>query len=78
MIGTAPDHLVAVHAGVANVSPLNGTTSLISHREADRSIDQLEDEGGDLVFEGVSSLPSGFSPSAFPSSGTYSAGVATP
>ena len=59
MIGTAPDHLVAVHAGVANDSPLNGTTSLISHREADRSIDQLEDEGGDLVFEGVSSLPSG-------------------
>jgi hypothetical protein len=44
---------------VVNVSPLNGTTSLISPAEADRSLDQLEDEGGDLVFDGVSGVPQG-------------------
>jgi hypothetical protein len=60
MIGVGgPEHLVADRAGVVNVSPLNGTTSLISPAEANRSLDQLEDEGGTLVFDGVSGLPSG-------------------
>jgi hypothetical protein len=60
MIGVGgPDHLVAERAGVVNVSPLNGSTSLISPAEADRSLDQLEDEGGTLVFDGVSGLPTG-------------------
>jgi hypothetical protein len=59
IIGTGPDHLVAIDAGVENVSPLNGATSLISPKEANRSIDELEDEGGDLVFDALSSLPVG-------------------
>ena len=57
LIGIAPDHLVADRAGVVNVSPLNGVTSLLSPAEADRSLDQLKDEGGDLVIERVSALP---------------------
>jgi hypothetical protein len=59
MIGTGPDHLVAEHAGVVNVSPLNGVTSLVSPAEANRSLDQLEDEGGNEVFEAVSALHPG-------------------
>jgi hypothetical protein len=54
IIGAGPDHLVADRAGVVNVSPINGSTSLVSPAEANRSLDQLEDEGGDLVFDGVS------------------------
>ena len=57
LIGTSPEHLVADRAHVVNVSPLNGVTSLISPAEADRSLDQLKAEGGDLVIERVSSLP---------------------
>ena len=40
-----------------NTSPLNGVTSLLSPAAADRSLDQLKDEGGDLVIERVSALP---------------------
>ena len=57
LIESPPDHLVADRAGVVNVSPLNGVTSLFSPAEADRSLDQLEDSGGDLVIERVSDLP---------------------
>jgi hypothetical protein len=57
LIGETPDHLVADHTGVVNVSPLNGFTSLISPLEADRALDLLEDSGGDVVIERVSSLP---------------------
>ena len=57
LIGTAPDHLVADRAGVVNVSPLNGFTSLLSPAEADRALDQLEDAGGNVVIERVSALP---------------------
>jgi hypothetical protein len=57
LIGTPPDHLVADSAGVVNVSPLNGVTSLFSPAEADRSLDQLEDDGGNLVIERTSALP---------------------
>ena len=61
LIGTTPEHLIADRSHVVDVSPLNGITSLISPAEANRSIDQLEDEGGDLVIERVSALPpSGF------------------
>jgi hypothetical protein len=61
LIATAPDHLVAHRAGVVNVSPLNGVTSLFSPAEADRSLDQLEDSGGKVVIEGTSALsPIGF------------------
>jgi hypothetical protein len=57
LIGTAPEHLIADRSHVVNVSPLNGVTSLISPADADRSINQLEDEGGNLVFERVSAPP---------------------
>ena len=57
LIGTTPDHLVADRAGVVNVSPLNGFTSLLSPAEADRALDQLEDAGGSEVIEGASALP---------------------
>jgi hypothetical protein len=61
LIGIAPEHLVADRAGVVNVSPLNGVTSLISPADADRSLDELEDSGGHLVIERVSGLsPGGF------------------
>ena len=53
VIGTPVDHRLAERAGVANVSPLNGFPSLISPAEADRTLDQLEDEGGSEVFEAV-------------------------
>ena len=46
IIGTTLDHRVADRAGVVNVSPLNGVTSLITPAEADRALDQLEDAGG--------------------------------
>jgi hypothetical protein len=53
IIGTTLDHRVADRAGVVNVSPLNFVTSLISPAEADRALDQLEDDGGTQVFESV-------------------------
>ena len=53
----ALDHRVAERAGVINVSPLNGVTSLVSPAEANRALNQLEDEGGTAVFEAVSSMP---------------------
>jgi hypothetical protein len=56
-IGRLADHLVADKAGVVNVSPLNGVPSLFSPAEADRSLDQLEDSGGELVIERTSDLP---------------------
>jgi hypothetical protein len=62
LIGTAPDHLVADRAGVVNVSPLNGVVSLFSPKEADRGLDQLEDDGGNVVIERTSALP----PKSFP------------
>ena len=57
LIGTAPEHLIADRSHVVNVSPLNGVTSLISPADADRSIDQLQDDGGNLVIERVSAAP---------------------
>jgi hypothetical protein len=57
LLALAPDHLVADKTGVINVSPLNGVGSLFSPKEADRSLDQLEDEGGTVVIERTSSLP---------------------
>ena len=59
LMGIGPEHLLADKAGVVNVSPLNSVTSLISPAEANRSIDQLEDSGGNLVIERVSALPPG-------------------
>lgn len=59
IIGTSMDHRLAERAGVENLSPLNGTTSLFSPAEADRALDQLDDAGGDTVFESVSGRPSG-------------------
>jgi hypothetical protein len=56
-IGRIADHLVADKAGVVDVSPLNGEPSLFSPAEADRSLDQLEESGGDLVIERASQLP---------------------
>jgi hypothetical protein len=57
LIGIGPEHLLADMAGVVNVSPLNSVTSLVSPAEANRSINQLEDSGGNLVIERVSALP---------------------
>jgi hypothetical protein len=57
LIGTAPDHLVADRAGVVNVSPLNGITSLFSPAEANRALDQLQDAGGSVVIERTTALP---------------------
>jgi hypothetical protein len=54
IIGTPLDHRVAQRAGVVNVSPLNGLYSLITRDQADLAIDQLDDSGGDLVFDAVS------------------------
>ena len=59
ILGTSLDHRVADRAGVVNVSPLNGVSALITPAEADRAIDQLEEEGGDLVFERLSGGPEG-------------------
>ena len=61
LLALAPDHLVADKTGVINVSPLNGLGSLFSPKEADRSLDQLEEEGGNVVIERTSALP----PNAF-------------
>ena len=60
ILGTTVDHRVADRAGVVNVSPLNGVTALITPAEADRALDQLEDEGGDLVFEPLSGAQGSF------------------
>ena len=54
LIADPSDHLVADRAGVVNVSPLNGITSLLSPAEADRALDQLEDAGGSVVIERTS------------------------
>jgi hypothetical protein len=64
LIGTPVDHRLADRAGVTNVSPLNGFISLFSPSEADRSLDQLRDEGGNEVFE-AASAPSAINPSPF-------------
>ncbi len=64
LIGTPVDHRLADRAGVTNVSPLNGFISLFSPAEADRSLDQLQDEGGSEVFEAVTG-PSAVNPSPF-------------
>ena len=53
LIGTPVDHRLADQAGVVNVSPLNSVIALISADEADRSMDQLREEGGKEVFEAV-------------------------
>jgi hypothetical protein len=53
VIGTPVDHRLADRAGVVNVSPLNSFIALVSADEADRSLDQLREEGGDAVFEAV-------------------------
>jgi hypothetical protein len=54
IVGTAADHRVAEWAGVVNVSPLNGLYTLVSPTEADRTLDALDESGGDEVFETVS------------------------
>ena len=59
LIGTTLDHRVADRAGVVNVSPINGVTGLITKDQADRALDQLDDEGGDLVFERIVRKPPG-------------------
>jgi hypothetical protein len=61
IIGTPVDHRLASRAGVVNVSPLNSLIALVSAEEADRSLDQLQDEGGDAVFEAVTA-PSAINP----------------
>ena len=48
---------MADRAGVVNVSPVNGVTGLIVPDEAERAINQLEEEGGNTVFESVSHVP---------------------
>jgi hypothetical protein len=57
IMATVPGHLVAERARVVDVSPINGLTALLSQAEIDRSLKQLEDEGGTQVFEGASGLP---------------------
>ena len=54
IIGPEAEHLIADRAGVVNSSPLNGLTALLGPSEANRTLDQLEDEGGTQVFEGAS------------------------
>ena len=44
---------------MVNVSPINGVTALITPAEADRALDQLEDEGGRSVFEPSRAGPGG-------------------
>jgi hypothetical protein len=53
VVGTPVDHRLADRAGVTNVSPLNSLIALVSADEADRSLDQLQDEHGTEVFEAV-------------------------
>jgi hypothetical protein len=57
IIGPLAEHLIADRAGVVNSSPLNGVTALFGPAEANRALDQLEDEGGIQVFERVSAPP---------------------
>jgi hypothetical protein len=57
IIGPEAEHLIADRAGVVNSSPLNGLTALFGSAEANRVLDQLEDEGGTQVFERTSPLP---------------------
>jgi hypothetical protein len=57
IIGPLAEHLIADRAGVVNSSPLNGVIALLGPAEANRALDQLEDEGGTQVFEGVSAPP---------------------
>jgi hypothetical protein len=57
IIGPEAEHLIADRAGVVNSSPLNGLTALFGPAEANRALDQLEDEGGTKVFERTSPLP---------------------
>ena len=54
IIGPEAEHLIADRAGVVNSSPLNGLTALFGPSEANRALDQLDDEGGTQVFEGAS------------------------
>jgi hypothetical protein len=56
VLGTPVDHRLADRAGVTNVSPLNSLIALISSNEADRSLDQLENEHGPEVFEAVTEV----------------------
>jgi hypothetical protein len=56
VLGTPVDHRLADRAGVTNVSPLNSLIALISSNEAERSLDQLQDEHGTDVFEAVTEL----------------------
>jgi hypothetical protein len=53
VLGTPVDHRLADRAGVINVSPLNSLIALISSGEAERSLDQLQDDHGTQVFEAV-------------------------
>jgi hypothetical protein len=64
LIGTPLDHRVAERAGVTNTSPVSGYVSLITADVADRGLDQLEDDGGDEVFEAVTG-PSAVNPSLY-------------
>jgi hypothetical protein len=62
LIGTPLDHRVAERAGVTNVSPVSSYLFLITPDLADRGLDQLQDDGGDQVFEAVTA-PSAVNPS---------------
>jgi hypothetical protein len=53
LLGTPIDHRVAERAGVVNVSPFNGYQSLFTRTEANRALDQLQEEGGTEVIESV-------------------------
>jgi len=55
ILGTPLDHRVAERAGVSNVSPWGG--ALLSPREVIRARDNLDEEGGQKLFE-VINLPS--------------------
>jgi hypothetical protein len=57
IMAALPGHLVAERAGVVDTSPINGLTALLSKEEAERALDQLEDEDGTQVFDGVTGLP---------------------
>jgi hypothetical protein len=57
IIGPEAEHLIADRAGVVNSSPLNGILALFGPAEANRTLDQLQDEGGTQVFEGASAFP---------------------
>ena len=59
LVAFPPDHLAAHRAGVVNVSPVNGRFALFTEADVERSLDQLAEEGGDLVIERASALPPG-------------------